>query len=135
MNEYTVELRIYGKDLNPSVITNDLHLEPTLVRKRGDKRDKNTCWEEGMWAYNGFPESDGSKVWVSLEEGLAFTLEKLQPIRSKLENYKRTFKVMLWCGHFQSELDSSFTLSPRTLQMLADLGVELFIDNYTSTEL
>ena len=134
MNEYTVEFRIHGKDLNPSVITNALNLEPTLVRKRGDRRGENTCWEEGMWAYNGFPKSYGSKVWGSLEEGLTFTLEKLLPIRSKLENYKKNFKVILWCGHFQSDLNSSFTLSPRTLQMLGDLGVELFMDNYTSTE-
>ena len=134
MNEYTVELRIYGKDLNPSAITNALTLEPSLAIKRGDKKGKNTCWEGGMWAYNGFPESSGTKNWESLEEGLTFMLEKLLPIRNKLENYKNEFKVILWCGHFQSDLNSSFTLSPRTLQMLGDLGIELFVDNYTSTE-
>jgi hypothetical protein len=134
MNEYTVELRIYGKDLNPSDITKALNMEPTLVRKRGDIRGKNTSWEEGMWAYNGFPESAGTKNWGSLEEGLTFTLEKLEPIRSKLETYKKNFKVILWCGHFQSDLNSSFTLSPRMLQILGEFGVELFMDNYTSTE-
>ena len=76
----------------------------------------------------------GSKMWGTLEEGLNFMLEKLLPIRSKLEKYKNGFKVILWCGCFQSERNSSFTLPPRTLQMLADLGVELFMDNYTSTE-
>ena len=134
MNEYTVELRIYGKDLNPSAITNALTLEPSLAIKRGDKKGKNTCWETGMWAYNGLPEFSGTKNWESLEEGLTFMLEKLLPIRNKLENYKNEFKVILWCGHFQSDLNSSFTLSPRTLQMLADLAVELFMDNYRSTE-
>jgi len=128
MNEYTVEFRIHGKNLNPSAITDDLNLEPTLVRKRGDSRGKNTSWEDGMWAYNGFPDSHGSKMWESLEEGLTFILEKLLPIRGKLENYKKAFKLILWCGHLQSELNSSFTLAPRTLQMLADLGVELFMD-------
>jgi hypothetical protein len=134
MNEYTVELRIHGADLDPAAITNALNLEPTLVRNQGDRRGKNTHWEEGMWAYNGFPESHGSKVWESLEEGFTFTLEKLLPIRSKLEDYKKTFKVILWCGHFQSGMNSSFNLSPRALRMLGDFGVELFIDNYTSTE-
>jgi hypothetical protein len=134
MNEYTVELRIYGKGLDPSAITDALSLQPSLVRKPGEKKDTSTSWEDGMWAYNGFPECNGSKVWESLEEGLTFMLEKLQPIRSKLETYKKHFKAILWCGHFQSELNSSFTLSPRTLQMLGDLGVELFMDNYRATE-
>lgn len=134
MSEYTVEFRIYGKDLNPSAITNALNLEPGLVRKRGDKKGKDTYWEEGMWAYNGFPEFAGSKNWESLEEGLTFTLEKLLPIKSKLEDYRKNFKLLLWCGHFQSELNSTFTLSPRALRMLNDLGVELFVDNYISTE-
>ncbi len=132
MNEYTVEFRIYGKDFDPSAVTAALNLEPTLTRKSGDRKGKTTCWEEGMWAYNGYSESHGSKVWASLEEGLNFVLEKLLPVKSEIENYKNRFKVILWCGHFQSELNSSFTLSPHTLKKLSEFGVEVFVDNYKS---
>jgi hypothetical protein len=134
MNEYTVELRIFGKELDPSTITAALELEPTLVRTAGEMKSPTTAWEDGMWAYNGFSQLEGSKVWPSLEEGLTFILMKLSPVREKLEHYKKTFTVMLWCGHFQSKWNSSFTLSPPTLQMLADLGVDLIVDNYSSAE-
>ena len=91
-------------------------------------------WDEGMWAYDGFSPSNGSKKWSSLEEGLTFILEKVAPVRDKLNDYKKTFSLVFWCGHFQSEWNSSFTLSASTLQLLADLGADLFVDSYISTE-
>jgi len=98
MDEYTVEFRIYGKDLNPSTISNSLELEPTLITEGSDRRGENRRWTERMWAYNGFPESYGIKIWGSLEEGLGFMLEKLLPLKSKLEIYKKDFTLILWCG-------------------------------------
>lgn len=67
MDEYTVELRIFGKELDASAITAGLGLEPTLVRSAGEMKSPTSPWEEGMWAYNGFSQSNGGKVNCTLD--------------------------------------------------------------------
>jgi hypothetical protein len=133
MHEYTVELRIYGSDLNITSITEQLRLEPSLVRNIGDRRSESSQWEEAMWAYNGFPESIDPVTWPSLERGLSFVLDKLWPVKDILQTYKG-LKVILWCGHFQTDSNASTTLSLDILKRLGEFGVELFIDNYCSIE-
>jgi hypothetical protein len=130
MHEYTVELRIHGSDLDVSSVTERLGLAPSLIRNVGDRRNGTTQWEEAMWSYNGAPESPLSTTWSSLEEGLSSILQKLWPSRHELEFLKNKYKVILWCGHFQSDADGGPTLSPSILKRLGDFGVELFIDNY-----
>ena len=132
MQEYTVEFRIHGSDLDVSSVTDALGLEPCLVRHVGERRSETERWQEGLWSYNGFPASAGSKSWRSLEEGLSFLLDKLWPIRERIEVYKRQYKVILWCGHFQSSNNEIAVLSPLILKRLGDFGVELFIDHYFS---
>ena len=129
MHEYTVELRIHGAELVPANITADLGLEPSLVREVGERRSNATVWKEALWAYNGFSPDD-QRSWTSLEEGLAFVLDKLEPVRLQIDNYKQHYDIVWWCGHFQSSFDGGPTLSSRLLQRLADFGVELFIDTY-----
>jgi YD repeat-containing protein len=71
-------------------------------------------------------------TWPSLEEGLSFVLDKLRPVNDVLETYKSNQKVILWCGHFQSDSNASTTLSSNILKKLGDFGVQLFIDSYCS---
>lgn len=130
MKEYTVEFRIQGRDLDRQSVTNLLGLEPSLVRLAGEPRSQKDNWVDAMWSYNGFPESAGSVPWPALEEGLEFVLEKLWPMREALQTYKTHCQLILWCGHFQSSLNESTTLSPNMLKKLGDFGVELFIDSY-----
>ena len=130
MHEYTVEFRIHGRDLNVSSVTDTLGLEPSLVRNVGERRSETSTWQEAMWSYNGFPESAGSRTWESLEEGLSFVLDKLWPLKDKIDTYRSKHKIILWCGHFQTAANGGPTLSPAILKRLADFGVELFIDNY-----
>jgi hypothetical protein len=149
MHEYTVEFRIHGSDLVPSAITEDLGLEPTEVRNVGDRRDLKSRWEDALWAYDGHPDwrqlefpvgkpidaghhppSQGSKTWNSLEDGLRSVLDKLWPLKDKIDSYKSKFKVMLWCGHFYSAFNGGPTFSPALLKILGEFGVELFIDTY-----
>lgn len=132
MHEYTVELRIYGRNLNITSVTEQLGLEPSLLRHIGDRRSETSHWEEAMWAYNGFPESADAATWPSLEEGLSSVLAKLWPLKDVVESYKSTQKVILWCGHFQFDSNASTTLSSDILKKLGDFGVELFIDSYCS---
>lgn len=132
MHEFTVEFRIHGHDLDVPSVTATLGLSPSLVRDVGERRSGTTKWEEAMWAYNGFPESAVAVAWPSLEDGLRFVLEKLWPIKDVIETYKRKHKVVLWCGHFQSDSNASTSLSSDTLKKLGEFGVELFVDSYCS---
>jgi len=129
MHEYTVELRISGADLVPATLTETLGLEPTLVREVGKRRSERTVWDEALWGFNGFPSGTPSS-WASLEDGLMFLLDKLEPVRSQIDNYKQKYDLIFWCGHFQSSFDGGPTLSARLMRRLADLGVDLYIDNY-----
>src|SRR6267142_4426133 len=126
MQEFTVEFRVYGSDLDPSTVTATLGLQPSLKREVGDRRDETTTWKEGMWSYNGFPETAGAITWPSLEEGLGVVLEKLLPKKDALQIYKDKYEMVLWCGHFQTDSNGSITLSPEILAKLGEFGVELF---------
>ena len=129
MHEYSVELRISGAQLDPATVTQDLGLEPSLVREVGERRTEGKVWEKGLWSYNGLP-ADNPTVWGSLEEGLIFLLDRLAHLQVQLQSYKQNYDVVIWCGHFQSSFDGGPTLSATLLRRLADFGVDLDIDNY-----
>ena len=129
MHEYTVELRISGADLVPATITRALGLEPTTIREVGERKAEGRVWNEALWGYNGYPSGTPS-YWTSLEDGLTFLLDRLEPLRSQIDNYKQDHEVVWWCGHFQSSFDGGPTLSAQLMRRLADFGVDLYIDNY-----
>src|SRR5258705_1351481 len=132
MHEYTVEFRIFGVDLEPSVVTEELGLQPSIVRQLGEAIGPKPA-KVAVWGYNG-SEGDSPPVWQSLEEGLTFVLSKLGHVKPQLERYRNTFEMSWWCGHFQSTFDGGPTLSPSLLRKLGEFGVPLFIDNYLSVE-
>jgi hypothetical protein len=129
MHEYTVELRISGAELVPATVTLALGLEPSSVRELGERRSERRVWDEALWGYNGYP-SDTPRFWTSLEEGLSFLLDRLEPLRSEIDNYKQKYDAVWWCGHFQSSFDGGPMLTAELMGRLADFGVDLYIDNY-----
>jgi hypothetical protein len=129
MHEYTIELRISGTELVPGTITQALGLEPSLVRQVGERRGEGKVWDQALWGYNGF-SADTSKSWASLEDGLTFLLDRLEPVRSEIEKYIQKYDAVWWCGHLQSSFDGGPTLSAKLMRRLADFGVELYIDSY-----
>ena len=129
MHEYTVELRISGAELVPAAITQALGLEPSFVRQVDERRAEGKVWNKALWGYSGFPPGPQDS-WTSLEEGLTFVLDRLEPLRSEIDEYKQKYDAIWWCGHFQSSFDGGPTLSARLMRRLADFGVDLYIDNY-----
>jgi hypothetical protein len=131
MHEYSVALRICGVKLDPAVVSARLGLTPTQIRMVGQPRPGGkSVWDEAMWEYE--VSSDGRAAWPSLEEGLRTLLSAFQPLNEALEQYKRSFHVLLWCGHFSSGFDGGPTFSSTLLKELADFGVELYLDTYSS---
>jgi hypothetical protein len=130
MHTYSVQLRISGNNLDPNEISRHLGLEPNQVRIAGERRSSNQVWRESLWSYNGGAAADFPAEWESMEEGLRALLKHLLPKKELIQQYSKSYDVVWWCGHFQSSFDGGPTLSASLLQLLADFGVPLFIDNY-----
>jgi hypothetical protein len=127
---YTVEFRIYGEKVDPAAITKDLELQPCQVRINGSSRADGKILK-GMWAFDGSDdESNWHSEWTSLEEGLAYVLDRLWTQRETIAKYKASADLIWWCGHFQNSFDGGPELSPSLLKRLGGFGVALYIDNY-----
>jgi hypothetical protein len=133
MHTYSVALRISGTDLDLADISAKLRLKPTQTRVIGQPRSPNSVWPESMWEYEVRP-GEGKIVWDSLEDGLHTVISAFVSRESELHNYRQRYKVFLWCGHFSSSFCGGPTLSPQTLRALADFGVELILDTYSSCD-
>ena len=128
MNRYTVELRITAESLSPEQITEDLGLEPSLIRHAGDQRGRSSVFTKALWAYGGEQE------WASLEEGLNSLLRPLSGKELALKRYASTAEVFWWCGHFQSTFDHDTVMSPALLGKLADFNFPLHLVSYFSDD-
>lgn len=133
MNTYTVEFRIEGSSLIPSNITKILELTPSQTENIGEsinpKRKNNA-----LWSYNGIfsEENFTEQKWETLEEGLLYILEKLQPKANIIQNKLNIYKRYLWCGHFQESFSGGPKFSPELLKKLAEFNTELILSNYCS---
>jgi len=131
MHTYSVALRISGTDLDLADISAKLRLKPTQTRVIGQPRSPNSVWPESMWEYEVRP-GEGKVVWDSLEDGLQTVISAFVSREGELRNYRQRCKVFLWCGHFSSSFCGGPTLSPQMLKALAEFGVELILDTYSS---
>jgi uncharacterized protein DUF4279 len=126
-HRYTVELRVYGPHLDPDAVTRESGLKPSSTRLAGSRWGERTH-TDSVWAFDG----NGPYDWESLEEGLAFVLDRLGTSQKLFAKYGADHGVIWWCGHFQSRFDGGPVLSAGLLERLGAFGAELFIDNYFS---
>jgi hypothetical protein len=133
MHNYSVALRICGKDLDLAEVSATLKLNPTQTRLIGQPRSPKSVWLESMWEYEARPGED-KIFWNSLEDGLRQVVAVFVSRKSGLRKYQRRFKVFLWCGHFSSSFDGGPTLSPTMLKALSGLGVQLILETHFSGE-
>ena len=124
-HRYSVEFRLYGKQLDPHRITGELGLQPSRTRVAGERLG-HKVFDEGMWGFNGGDDYD----WTSLEQGLRFVLDRLAGKEVVLAKLRVDHRAVWWCGHFQETFDGGPQLSPHMLARLGSFGADLFIDNY-----
>jgi hypothetical protein len=129
MDTYTVELRVESEHLLPDQVSIDLGLEPSFVRRAGERRSGTSVFSKSVWAFGG---ARPAKEWNSIEDGLHHLLDVLTPKRTQLEPYFQQCSVYWWCGKFQSSFDGTLTLSPATLSALAKFGAPLTLASYFS---
>lgn len=130
---YTVELRFSGEQLEPSEISNQLNLRPNSAFSQSQNlfATRKRC---PYWAYNGQWEVGFQAEWASLEEGLEFLLNHLDPKKAEILAVARKFDGLWWCGHFQTSFDGGPMLSSKLLIELGSYGIPLSIDNYFSDD-
>jgi len=130
---YTVGLRFYGDQLEPSEISARLDLQPSDALSPSQNQSV-TRKRRPYWAYNGQGVAGFQPEWVSLEDGLEFLLESLSSRKAEVIALARKFDAVWWCGHFQASFDGGPTLSPKLLTEIGSYGIPLSIDNYFSDE-
>lgn len=130
---YTVELRFYGDQLDPSEISDQLNLQPSGSLSQSQIQSA-TRKRRPYWAYNGHEEVGFQSEWICLEDGLEFLLKSLNSRKVEIIALARQFDAVWWCGHFQASFDGGPTLSPALLTEIGSYGIPLSIDNYFSDE-
>jgi Domain of unknown function (DUF4279) len=116
-------------------VTAKLSLKPSQTRIAGQSRPGGkSVWDESMWEYEVRPHRNPKRNWSSLEQGLTEIISAFRSRKRLLRNYQRRFKVSIFCGHFSSSFNGGPTFSPLLLKELGNLGVELFLDTYSSSE-
>lgn len=130
---YTVGLRFYGDQLEPSEISARLNLQPSHASSQSQNQS-TTRKRRPFWGYNGQGELGFQVEWESLEDGLEFLLKTLSPRKAEIIALSRQFEGLWWCGHFQASFDGGPTLSPKLLTEIGSYEIPLSIDNYFSDE-
>lgn len=122
-----------GKDLDPSEITNLLHLHPDQSHRCGDPNISKTGrryadYTEGLWAlHSSADETD------AIDAHLEALVTKLWQHRDLLQEFKkRGYKIDICVGIFDIDDNVGFVLKNTLLRRVMQLGVDLDLDLYPS---
>ncbi len=127
----TATLRIYGDDLVPQEITEMLGASPTHAKIKGEKSfgsktGQTYVAKSGMWqlaASDREPED--------IDGQIREIFGKLSADLSVWQCIAKKYRVNLFCGLFMSETNDGLGISPQSLGVLAERGVELWFDIYS----
>ena len=91
---YTVGLRFYGDQLEPSEISARLNLQPSHASSQ--LQNQSTARKRrSFWGYNGQGEVGFQAEWESLEDGLEFLLKILSSRKAEIIAIAHQFDL---CG-------------------------------------
>ena len=131
---YTIALRFYGEELDPSEISARLDLQPS--HSSCELQNKSTTKKlRSFWSYNGRGEIGFQSEWTSLEDGLKFLLKTISSRKVEVIALASRFDGVWWTGHFQASFDGGPVLSPKLLIELGSYEIPLSIDNYFSDDI
>lgn len=125
--------RIMGKDLDPSEITNLLHMPPDQSHRCGDPHISKSGrryadYTEGLWALDSSVNETHS-----IDEHLEAFVTKLWKHRDLLQEFRnRGYKIDIFVGIFGIDDNLGFVLKNTLLRRVMQLGVDLDLDLYPS---
>jgi hypothetical protein len=129
---YLVELTIAGKSIDEQAISRRVGLEATRFFKKGEEKSPGRVWKQSVWSHEVLPPVGDE--WLSLDDGLMFLLRKLIPAKNALRRIAAECEVAISCGHFYSSFGGETILSPGTIELLAEFGLQLSISSYFGDE-
>lgn len=122
-------LRIFGDDLVPNEVSGLLCCSPTEAWIKGQVEHSRTGREivrkSGAWflrASEAEPEN--------LDGQVAELLSQMTNDLDVWATVTRQFEVDLFCGWFMEESNEGVSVSPSTLRLLGERGIELSLDIY-----
>jgi len=130
VRESVVTLRIYGDDLVPDEITWLLGVSPThsvakgqeiVGRKTGQVRVAKSGMGQ-LCASDREPENiDGQirEIFTQITADVAVW-----------QNISKKYRVNLFCGLFMTETNDGLSISPQSMAVLSERGIELWFDIY-----
>jgi hypothetical protein len=119
-NKTRAALLIYDYTESFDKLTALLQIEPSSVHEANPEKDEARRWVLESVA----PETD------SVEEHVGQLVKKLEPSAPQLRELAKKYWCRLSVGLDYYEFNPEITLSPKLLQSLGSLGVELWFDIY-----
>jgi ribosomal protein L19 len=127
-----VTLRLYGDDLVPEEITRLLGARPTNACMKGEGKQRvgikvgdERIAKTGMWrlcASDREPEDiDGQirEIFSQISGDVAVW-----------QDLTKKYRVNLFCGLFMTQTNDGLSISPESMAILAERGIELWFDLY-----
>jgi hypothetical protein len=125
--------RIMGKDLDPSEITNVLHMHPDQAHRCGDPNMNRSGrryadYTEGLWAIDSAVDET-----YTIEAHLEALVAKLWKHRDLLQEFRnRGYRIDICVGIFGIDDNMGLVLQNTLLRRVMQLGIDLDLDLYPS---
>ena len=128
-----VSLRFFGDALNPNEITKVLGATPTHADIKGQRVDYPPQSERvartGNWRLHAQTKTPGN-----LDAQISEIFSKLTDDLSIWKRLTENYDVDLFCGLFMDSGNDGVLLSPNSLTILSERGVEIGFDIYQADE-
>ena len=130
VRETAVSVRFGGDDLDPDEITALLGVQPDIALRTGDPapNGRGLC-RTGIWLLKAPRSSPGD-----LDGQIASLLAKMSDDLSVWLVLSRRYRADLFCGLFLENGNEGITLSTETIRAIADRGLELGLDIYSTAD-
>lgn len=120
--------RIMGRSVNPDAVTAMLELSPSRFHRRGDQRNSNSYWSDGLWSLS----SKGQVISTDLAKHIGWLLDRLEPMQTKIEEYADQIDVErdIFCFWESATGNGGPSFSPWLLARIASMDLTLGLDIY-----
>jgi hypothetical protein len=122
-------LRIFGDELIPDEVSRLLGCPPTEAWIKGQvehlRSGREMVRKSGAW-FLRVPEAEPENLNAQVSELLSKMTSDLDVWSTVTQRYE----VDLFCGWFMEESNEGVSVSPHTLRLLGERGIELSLDIY-----
>ena len=134
INRSQATLRIVGDSLDPKDISRILGCEGTTMYSKGDfrtniKTGKKIEWQTGHWSLSAKVCEPGDVDSQVVEIFNCLTMDMSVWVELSDKYY-----VELFCGLFMKQESEGIGISSKSMAVLGERGIELFLDIYDGTE-